>query len=143
MTNFQAALGLSQLKRFDEWLIKIRQLYKKYNTLLGNCRFLTLPENIPGHSWQTYMVVLDKSIARNQLIKKLKENDIETNLGAHALHIQPYYTKKYGTSLNFNTLKTAELLYTNGLALPFHHGLTEKDIQFVCNCLLNEIGVEL
>jgi dTDP-4-amino-4,6-dideoxygalactose transaminase len=141
MTNFQAALGLSQLKRFDDWLVKRRQLYKKYNDFLGNCQSLTLPEDIPGHSWQTYMVVLDKSIDRNQIIKKLKESDIETNFGAHALHIQPYYTKKYRTFLNFNTYKTAEFLYTNGLALPFHHGLTEKNMQFVCECLLKNIGV--
>jgi dTDP-4-amino-4,6-dideoxygalactose transaminase len=120
--------------------MKRRQLYKKYNGFLGRHKLLTLPEDVPGHSWQTYMAVLDKSIDRDQLIKKLKEKNIETNIGAHALHIQPYYAKKYGASLNFDSFKTAELLYTNGLALPFHHGLTEKDIQFVCECLLKEIG---
>jgi dTDP-4-amino-4,6-dideoxygalactose transaminase len=141
MTDFQAALGQSQLKKFDSWIIKRRQLYKKYSALLGNYRLLTLPEDIPGHSWQTYMVVLDESVNRDQLIIKLKKHGIETNIGAHALHMQPYYAKKYGTSLNLDVLKTAELLYAHGLALPFYHGLTEKDIQFICDCLLKEIGV--
>jgi dTDP-4-amino-4,6-dideoxygalactose transaminase len=143
MTDFQAALGLSQLQRFDSWLASRRQLYKKYHEILGNCSLLSLPEDVPGHSWQTYMVVLDASIDRTRLIKSLREQDIETNIGAHALHIQPYYADKYQGVFSQDSLENSEILYTRGLALPFHQKMTEQDMQFVAEKLLAEINKQL
>jgi dTDP-4-amino-4,6-dideoxygalactose transaminase len=124
MTNFQAALGRTQLPFLDKWIAKRKKLvtyyYSKLNSLVKR-EFLYVTENFSGHSWQTFMVVLSDIYERHFIISRLKELGVETNLGAQSLSSLGIYgeTKK---------LKTGYTLFSQGLALPLYESLEMKDI---------------
>ncbi|WP_203363281.1 DegT/DnrJ/EryC1/StrS aminotransferase family protein [Bacillus sp. REN10] len=131
LTDFQAVLGLHQLKNFDEWVEKRRELVDYYFECLQDCSVVTLPDKIDGHSWQTFMVKVDQKYNRNLLIKKLKDAGIETNLGAQAIHMLAYYKEKF--NYNDKDYPNANASYQQGLAFPLHPELTKQEIHYVIN----------
>lgn len=130
MTDFQAALAIGQMERFTDSLTKRIELATYYDHLLKNQTSLTVPHLAAGHSWQSFMLVLDSAFNRNLVIKQLAEENIQTNLGAQALNCLSYYQKKYG--LTESSYPNASQLYKQGLVLPLHGKLTKEDIVTVC-----------
>ncbi|MFQ5786501.1 MAG: DegT/DnrJ/EryC1/StrS family aminotransferase, partial [Thermodesulfobacteriota bacterium] len=96
---------------------------------------LSLPNIIEGHTWQTYMVILPKSMNQAETILKLKKADIEANLGAQAIHCQMYYQKKYPKDAARLAGNNAECLFRQGLALPLYPGLKTSRISLVSQSL--------
>lgn len=82
ITNLQAALGLAQLERIEELILKKRQIFKWYKELLQDIEGIRLNPEKKGVKNVFWMVclVLDKDfkIGRDELIKKLKEKGIDT-----------------------------------------------------------------
>lgn len=134
LTNFQAALGRVQLVKFDAWLKVRNALQGLYRNSLANTSLL-LPTDVIGHAWQTFMVVLPEQIKRDDVIAKLKENGIETNLGAQGIHCQQYYQQKYPQMCKEQQKNNAEKLFVNGLALPLHQAILEKEVDFIARRL--------
>lgn len=132
MTNFQAALGRVQLKKFDAWLEQRNVLQKKYQNELEGTSML-LPKQMEGHAWQTYMIVLPIEVDRLEIIKQLHNDGVETNLGAQAIHCLAYYRDKYHYQ-DFD-FPNAHRLFKNGLALPFCQSMAVKDVEIVCHRL--------
>ena len=87
------------------------------------------------HIWQTYHIILDEKIDRDKFISKLKEEGIETNFGAHAVHCQKYYIEKYEYSGYENALKA----YKQGVALPLHDKLDKESIKFIVDKIISVI----
>lgn len=119
LTNFQATLGRHQLLELDSWLKKRALLARDYIELLqplvadGKLR---LPEIINGHSWQTFMVVLDRRYNRDEVIADLRTKGVESSLGAQSLTTLNIY------SMVDNSKATSLVgyeLFTQGLAVPF------------------------
>lgn len=136
LTNFQAALGRSQLAQLDDW-IQIRvELVATYHSMLRpleDAHFLSLPPMISGHSWQTFMVVLDAKLDRNHIIQALRERGIEANLGAQSLSAIGIYDQ-YAVAPEIGPV-----LYARGLALPLFEQMSMSDIRNVCNALIQII----
>ncbi len=139
MTDFQAALGSVQLKKFEFWLEKRRLLAELYSTYLTGFTGVSLPKVIKGHAWQTYMITLEGTLDRDQLIIDMKEQGIEVNLGAQAIHMLSYYRTKY--QYKHSDYPNACRLYTSGLALPLHPNLTNDDILTVTRKLRYTINM--
>ena len=144
MTNIQGAIGVAQIKKIDRINQRKTEIAHKYSELLRNMEGITLPEekSYGKHVWQTYHIILDEKINRDEVIKKLKEKGIETNFGAYAVHEEPYYKNKYEyESCNF---KNSLLANKNGLALPLHSKLKEKDVAFIVEnikfIIVEEVG---
>ena len=129
MTEFQAVLGTSQLRRFEQALAARRSLAVLYRCELSGVPGLRLPADIPGHSWQTFMIVLPEGVRRKAVIAHLHSNGIESNLGAQALHLLSYYGEKYGYYRQ--QYPVAAELYERGLALPIHGALSQKSGAFI------------
>jgi len=132
LTNFQAALGRSQLPELDDWISKRKRLAELY---VYNLKKLTAsgqlkcPQLTTGHSWQTFMVVLSSLHDRDLVIQELKIRLIEANLGAQSL----------STINSYNTLnsqqKIGSILFKKGLALPLHEQLKDTDITTISQAL--------
>lgn len=133
MTEFQAALGTIQLSHFPKRLEVHKRLAALYRHELSSISGLELPADIPGHSWQTFMVVLPKGINRQEVIKRLHYKGIETNLGAQAIHMLSYYRDRYGYVRE--ECPIAAELFERGLALPLHSGLHEEEVLKVVKAL--------
>ncbi len=132
LTNFQAALGRIQLPVLDEWIQRRRELVKSYLAALAPLveqGRLRCPGWSDGHSWQTFMVVLDVLCSRDEVVAKLCERGIETNLGAQSLtsigiYGEPQLCPVFGPAL-----------YTHGLALPLFERMTLADVKLVVAAL--------
>jgi dTDP-4-amino-4,6-dideoxygalactose transaminase len=134
MTDFQAALGVGQLERFRGEISKRKELAFEYLQGLASSKSWVLPKSNDGHSWQTYMIVLDELINRKQLIQELIGKGIQTNLGAQALNCLTYFQSKY--ALTEHSCPVATKLYRRGLALPLYGKLSIGDIRFITKTLI-------
>lgn len=133
LTDFQAALAIGQLERYMQELARRRELASVYQALLENEARLALPLPLAGHSWQSYMVVLAPDIDRNRVISRMREQGVETNLGAQALHRLDYYSRRYGET--DERYPSAARLYDSGLVLPLYGRLDERQLETVTQSL--------
>lgn len=133
MADFQAALALGQLERFHLELKRRDYLAGLYSSLLAGTMLITLPTSVPGHSWQSFMTVLDNGVERNSLITGMLQAEIQVNLGAQALNCLAYYRRKY--SFTEYSCPVATRLYRSGLVLPLYGKMQDSDVERVCSTL--------
>ncbi|ENK0838944.1 DegT/DnrJ/EryC1/StrS family aminotransferase [Clostridium botulinum] len=139
MTNIQGAIGVAQFRKLDK-INKVRKMIaNKYNERLYNIKEIILPreKEYSKHIWQTYHILLNKTINRDSLIKNLKEKGIETNIGAYAVHEQDYYKKKY--SYDDKEFKKSNFAWKQGLALPLYVGIKDNEIDYIVSQLKDHI----
>lgn len=127
MTDLQAALGLSQLSRIDDFIARRNELAARYRKLLAGLP-LVLPvvREDRSSSWHLYVVRLDPArarIGRREAFDRLRAARIGVNLHYIPVHTQPYYA-----SLGFRTgdFPEAERYYAEAISLPMYPGLTES-----------------
>lgn len=116
LTDVQAALGRAQLPKLAGWIDARRALAARYRETLAPLAArgaITLPTDAPGHSWQTFMVVLADGVERAPLLRRLATAGIEANLGAQCLSALPSFADVAQPA------PVARRLYAQGLALPF------------------------
>lgn len=135
LTDFQAALALSQLGRLPDILERKSKIASAYLSRINNPR-VTLPFTPVGfrHTWQTFHVLLDDSLDQSKLIAALKEKGIGTNLGAYCIPQTSYYQSKYriDTATRFpNALRAQQ----KGLAIPIYESMTDQDVDVVVNAM--------
>lgn len=139
MTDFQAALVFSQMDRLQSSIDYKNELSNIYNQELDTNK-LKLPytPEYTKHTWQTYHIVLNDDINRDELINSLKEKNIGVNYGAQCIPFMKVYQKKY----NYN----CEILYPNalraykqGLALPIYDLVTKEQVTYITKTLNNLI----
>ncbi|WEJ63135.1 UDP-4-amino-4,6-dideoxy-N-acetyl-beta-L-altrosamine transaminase [Thiomicrorhabdus lithotrophica] len=132
MTEIQAALGVSQMKRLDEFVARRQVLRKQYDQLLEQ-ENLILPSQSDDcySSMHLYPILLgtqDSSLARSRVFKCLRASNIGVNVHYIPVHTQPYYL-----NLGFKNgdFPNSELYYQNTVSLPLFYGLTDKDQVYV------------
>lgn len=138
MTDLNAALGLSQMSRLQEFVEKRHAVARRYNALLGNINWLTLPwQHEDSYSgYHLYIIRVKKGnqvIDHLSLFKKLREAGILVNLHYIPVYQQPYYEKtgKYDRS----DFPNAESYYEEAISLPMYPGLTEEQQDFVVDAI--------
>lgn len=131
LTDIQAALGLSQLKRAHENLEKRRQIAQKYDMA-----FINTPVLIPKirqdifHAYHLYVIQTKK---RDALLKYLRQLNIIVQVHYIPVHYQPYYRKQ---GWKKNDLPIAEDFYRQCLSIPIYPSLTEDEQDFVIEKIL-------
>jgi UDP-4-amino-4,6-dideoxy-N-acetyl-beta-L-altrosamine transaminase len=132
MTDIQAALGVSQMQRLDEFVARRRFLAQRYDHLLQDLPF-TLPWQHPDteSSWHLYIIRLnlDKiSETHFQVFDKLRKANIGVNLHYIPVHIQPFYQN---LGFQWGDFPKSEEYYKSAISIPLHYGLTDKDQEIV------------
>ena len=114
MTNIEAALGLAQLERLEEFLEKKREFRRIYQETLGGLSYIKLQKehNKAKGSWWLTCVKIEKDIDVGGLIQKLKEEGIQTRKVFVPACEMPYL-KKYSKSC-----PNAYEIYRKGICLP-------------------------
>jgi len=131
MTEIQAAIGRIQLAKFPKILKKRRQIALQYLREFSECPAITLPSNHPEHTWQTFMIVIEKGRDRSFIINKLTTKGYGVNLGAIAGHCEWIYREHFGYQAS--DLPISDNLASQGLALPLYSGLTDRKISMITN----------
>lgn len=127
MTDIQGAIGVEQMKKLDIINSERKRIALEYNRLLEKVIGVKTPriQEECNHVWQTYHILIDEQINRNEIIKKLKEKGIETNFGAHTVHNQIYYKNKY--NLSDSCFLNSKIAYEKGIALPLYSTMKIKE----------------
>jgi UDP-4-amino-4,6-dideoxy-N-acetyl-beta-L-altrosamine transaminase len=125
MTELQAALGVSQMKRLDEFVSIRHQRQRYYNESLKN-----LPITIPFQNPDCYSAlhlypiqVGEAGKSRKQIFHELRENGIGVNVHYIPIYSQPYYQEM---GFNKDDFPNSENYYKNTISIPIFHGLTIK-----------------
>lgn len=125
MTELQAALGVTQMQRLDEFVAARHVLSKRYNEILS-----ALPIVLPYQLEDTYsglhlfvirLKVDEISLTHKQVFDALRENGIGVNLHYIPVHTQPYYQ-----SMGFSDgdYPESENYYKEAISLPMFHSMT-------------------
>ncbi|RME30011.1 MAG: DegT/DnrJ/EryC1/StrS family aminotransferase, partial [Candidatus Zixiibacteriota bacterium] len=133
LTEMQAAIGQVQLTRLPAILKKRQAVAEQYCRLLADCSGLTLPNLDRAHTWQTFMVLLDERLNRDNVIAGMRQGGIEVGIGSLAAHLLPQFRDGKYT----RPLPVSERLFRHGLALPMHSLLTPQEVNTVA-CVLRE-----
>ena len=141
MTELQAALGLCQIQRLDEFVAKRHKLAHRYNKELEN-----LPLILPFQSDDVYsglhlyvirlkLDVIDYS--RQQVFERLREAGVGVNVHYIPIHTQPYYQK-----MGFQTgdFPQAEHYYAEAISLPMFHLMTDTQQSYIIQTLKSILG---
>lgn len=123
MTDFQAALGINQLGRFNQSLAGRRALVEQYYSGLADTPAVTLPEKRDGHAWQSLMLVLRQG-SLSEWIKAARDQGIQLGAGAQCIP----YTKAYGTSEGYGVAHRCE---QQGVAVPLYAGLDAGSVDSI------------
>tara|TARA_B110000977_G_C10903319_1_gene426257 strand:- start:363 stop:890 length:528 start_codon:yes stop_codon:yes gene_type:complete len=137
LTDIQAALGISQLKRLNLFLKKRRNIANIYNQNLNNKNLiLPIERKYAKSSFHLYVVLVNdvKKKIRNDLIRYLKKNKIFTNIHYKPIHLQPYF-KKFG--FKKGDFKNAEEYYERAISLPIHPNLKKKEVMMIIRKINN------
>lgn len=135
MTNIEAALGLAQLECIEWHLAKRREIAAWYTERLQSCRYIQFPV-VPAQAatvtWLYSVLFRDFSAAqRNEIIEKLDGYGIETRPFFYPMHTMPM-NEPFCHGKSF---PVAAQISAAGINLPTWPGLSEDDVDRVCNRL--------
>ncbi|NVN82620.1 UDP-4-amino-4,6-dideoxy-N-acetyl-beta-L-altrosamine transaminase [Vibrio sp. Scap24] len=127
MTELQAALGVTQMQRLDEFVAARHVLSKRYNQMLSELP-LVLPYQLENTYSGLHLFVIrlkldEISLTHKQVFDALRENGIGVNLHYIPVHTQPYYQAMGFTEGDF---PESERYYQEAISLPMFHGMTEE-----------------
>ncbi|MDK2842447.1 MAG: hypothetical protein PWQ17_1953 [Anaerophaga sp.] len=132
LTDFQAALGNSQLKRANEGLEQRREIAKTYYKAFNGKSFIKGQSGVvDGHAYHLYIVEVDD---RKGLYEHLRANNIFAQIHYVPVHLMPYY-KQFGWKEG--DMPNAEKYYSQCISLPMYPTLTNEEQKFVINCINN------
>jgi len=141
LTEMQAAIGLVQLTRLDEILADRQRIAAGYAERLGRLRDRGLEVPIvprgSATTWQSYVVRLPVGTDVGAVSRALLADEIQSTIGAQALHQQPAYRGLPGAQ---RPLSGADEAMARALALPVAFGLTDGELDRVVDSLAAALG---
>lgn len=140
MTNLQAALGVAQLERLEEFVGRKRKMGVSYTELLSDCQGIGLPCPATPYAQNIYwvfgVVIADNiPLEADQIMKRLREEGVDCRNFFWPMHEQPVFIKR--GLFSGEKYPVAERLARKGFYIPSGLALTEKDMGQVANTLKN------
>ena len=135
LTDFQAALGISQLRRAQDGLNRRHQLVDRYNEAFSKIRGITTPYSADNiyHAYHLYVIQVEDRLG---LYNYLHENNIYAQVHYVPLHLMPYY-QHLGNKKG--DLPIVEEYYEHCLSLPMYPTLTDEEQEYVINKVIEYI----
>ncbi len=134
ITDFQCALGLSQLKKLDSILKRREEIVKKYNEKFSELHEVTIPFVKPDarSAWHLYTILLDRKIDRDKFFSSMRSKSIGVNVHYIPVYHFSYY-KKFGiTSGNY---PNTEEVFSRIITLPLYPTMKEEEIKSVIDAV--------
>lgn len=141
LDEMSAALGLAQLARLEELMMKRDRVAQWYHQRLDNVEGVAPPnisESTTRMSWFVYVVRIDPRFDRAKIARRLQQVGIPSRTYFAPIHLQGPYKQRFG--YRHGQFPNAEELGSVSLALPFSSIMTEAQVDFVCKRLSEAIS---
>jgi perosamine synthetase len=138
LDEMSAALGLVQLRRIEELLLKRARVAQWYTERLTGKELIQTPfihRTTTRMSWFVYVVQIKPPAQRDSVIAALARRGIPSRPYFTPIHLQPFYVQKFG--YRKGDLPITENLGDVSLALPFSGIMTESQVDYVCEELVS------
>lgn len=140
LTDFQAALGVTQMAKLDRLVASRRRQAGRYSALLQGTT-ITPPGALDAsvHVYQSYVVLLpaDAASRRAEIISGMREDGVETTIGTYHMPLVTYYRRKYG--YEEGDFPVTDDVAARGLSLPLHETLGPEQQEEVVQKLLDRL----
>ena len=146
-TDIQAAMGLQQLRKLDEFNATRERYARIYFDALSEVSGIEMPrwygqyfDHLKDEGfkspWHLFVIMIDPeklSIDRNQFIEELKARGIGTSVHFIPLHFQPYYAKKY--DYQPGDYPNTEWVFQRIISIPLYPRLTETQVHYIIDVI--------
>ena len=142
MTDFQAALLLSQLKKLDRFVERRKEIVRRYNEAFRNISELILQEEIPESDTcrHLYIIQLDLeklTCTRRQFFDAMSAENVQCQI-----HYVPVYWFPYYKHLGYEKglCPNAEEIYKGIMSIPLYPRMSDSDVQDVITAVRKVVG---
>jgi perosamine synthetase len=146
LTDFQCALGLSQLRKLPGWIARRREIAGRYDSA-----FAEIPAVKPlavragvSHAYHLYVIHLDPDAlraGRADIFTALRAAGIGVNVHYIPVHLHPFYRRRFGTGPGL--CPVAEEAYERILSLPMYPGMSDADAGAVVSAVRRAVEAHL
>jgi UDP-4-amino-4,6-dideoxy-N-acetyl-beta-L-altrosamine transaminase len=133
ITDFQAALGISQLKKLDGFIQKRNEIARTYDGLIKDVDFIRLPA-VKGnvrHAWHIYTVLLYEPVNRDDFFNYMRTENIGVNVHYIPAYRHSYYRNVFG--IDPEDFPHTENVFKKIITLPLYPRMDEENINYVCD----------
>ncbi|OGL40757.1 MAG: UDP-4-amino-4,6-dideoxy-N-acetyl-beta-L-altrosamine transaminase [Candidatus Schekmanbacteria bacterium GWA2_38_11] len=139
MLDIQAAIGIHQLKKLDNFIEKRKNFANQYDNALKEIPEIITPGRVTYdclHAWHLYIIKLrleTLKITRDEFIEELKKEKIGTGIHFTAIHLHPFYANKFG--FKRGDFPNAEYASDRIISLPLYPKMKDEDIVYVVEAI--------
>lgn len=130
ITDIQCTIGLTQLRRFNEFFARRNEIVRIYNKELSGIKEVTIPFVTPNvkHGWHIYTILLN-GIDRDKFFVEMRRQNIGVNVHYIPVYRHTYYKERFNTNpLDF---PIAEEIFKRIVTLPLFPKMTDEDVSDV------------
>lgn len=137
ISELDAAFSLAQLKKTNKFIKRRKEIAKIYKDRLSGIKHVTIPPHKDEHIFTQFIIKISRN--RDAFARALKEKGIATGLNYIPLHLLSYYKNKY--SIKITEFSAALTSYQQILSIPMYPGLTDEEVNYICDQII-EIASE-
>lgn len=140
LDEMSGALGASQMKRIDTFLLRRDLVARRYDERLEGLDWIRTPVVMPDvrMSWFVYVVTLDEGLERDAVMEALEIVGVPCRGYFSPIHLQPYIQSRFG--FREGELPVTESIARRTIALPFHNHLSEAEVDRVATALSDAVA---
>ena len=133
LSNIQSAMGLVQMRKIEKIIrdrVEKATIYKELLSKVENVKPAYVGKGT-RQTFQSYVCYVEKDGYRDKIRDALAQENIQSQIGTYALHLEPAYKnfKRAGP------LENSTKLFNNALTLPLHKNLTQEDQEVICQII--------
>ena len=134
LTDFQCALGMSQLRKLPGWVARRQEIARRYDAAFAEIpavKPLGVRDDV-SHAYHLYVIRLDPTqlrATRSEVFAALRTEGIGVNVHYIPVHLHPFYRERFGTGPGL--CPVAEAAYERLISLPMFPAMIDKDISDV------------
>jgi UDP-4-amino-4,6-dideoxy-N-acetyl-beta-L-altrosamine transaminase len=144
ITDFQSALGLSQLKKLDGFMSERAKIASIYDSVFDGVPFIKRNKGEEGKESANHLYVVEipfdsQGVDKSLWFKEMAKIGIMLQVHYIPVHLQPYYREMLKSGPG--DFKNTENYYKRAVSLPIYPGLTGDDVNHIAEKIINSLGV--